>query len=164
MNAPDKYMDTFITAIQSFRFIGHTRKVPVSVCGPKELEGITSYNKAKIPIHNYIKATKKITDKIFEYIKFNDEGGFDDKSVEKSDLLFLFLRPIDSILDEEKIEPVEEALINTCTYVDIHYTYTANMGQSNDIDNDSENDSDIELQDYGVGDGDKVCQLLYNSK
>ena len=74
------------------------------------------------------------------------------------------MRPVDSILDEEKIEPVEEALINTCTYVDIHYTYTANMGQSNDIDNDSENDSDIELQDCGVGDGDKVCQLLYNSK
>ena len=93
------------------------------MCGPKGLEGITSYNKAKIPIHNYIKATKKITDKIFEYIKSNDEGGFDDKSVEKSDLLFLFLRPVDSILDEEKFEPVEEALVNTCTYVDIHYTY-----------------------------------------
>ena len=129
LNTADKFMDTFKVARQSFI---HLEKV----CGTKELEGITSYNKAKTPIHKYIKAAKTITDKVFKYVK-EGMGGFDDKSVEKTDILFLFITPVDSVLDEERIEPVEEALVNMCKKVDIHYTYTTEKRHQDGSDDDS---------------------------
>ena len=79
LNTADKFMDTFNVARESFIHIEQ-------VCKPKELQGITSYNKAKHPIHKYIKTTKEITEKVFGFVK--DMGGFHDKSVEKTDIDF----------------------------------------------------------------------------
>ena len=80
-------------------------------------------------------------------------GGFDDKSVEENDIYFLFIRPVNEVLDEERIEPVEEAVVNMCKSVDVHYTYTANGGKHNGTDGNSEPgdsdavDGDFDLQD-----------------
>ena len=77
-----------------------------------------------------------------------DLGGFDDKAVEKADILFLFIRPDDESLEGEVIELVEEALVKTCNRVDAHHTYTAGRGReydsNDDIDN-GDNDTDIAL-------------------
>ena len=131
LSPTDKFIDTFKIARESFIHIENVIK-------PKalELEKITSYNKAKSPIHDYIKVTKTITDKVFKFV--NDMGGFDDKSVEKTDIFFLFIRPVDSLLDEESIEPVEEALVKTFNHVDSHYTYTANRGVEEHSDSEGE--------------------------
>ena len=96
---------------------------------------------------------KKLALEILGYIKFNNEGGFDDKSVEANDLYFLFMNPPNEVLEEETIEPVEEALVNMCKEVDVHYTYTANRGNQNGSNGDgSEEESDdvdenLDLQD-----------------
>ena len=83
LSPTDKFIDTFKIARESFIYIENVIK-------PKalELENITSYNKANLPIHDYIKVTKIITDKVFKFV--NDMGGFDDTSVEKTDI-FSFL-------------------------------------------------------------------------
>ena len=121
------------------------------VCTPKELENITSYNKAKVPINKYIKVAKKLALEILGYIRFNDEGGFDDKAVEANDLYFLFMHSSNEVLEEETIEPVEEALVNMCKEVDVHYTYTADKGKLNGSDGDGSEDEDddenLDLQD-----------------
>ena len=103
------------------------------VCTLNKLGGITGYKKAKVPIHKYIKAAKTITDLIFQYI-----GSFDDKTVEKSDLLFLFIHPKDIAFSVDAIEPVEEALVSTCRQVNSHYTYTAKEVADNVADDDIE--------------------------
>ena len=108
------------------------------------------------PINKYIKVAKKLALEILGYIKFNDEGGFDDKAVEANDLYFLFMHPWNEVLEEETIEPVEETLVNMCKEVDVHYTYTADKGKLNDSNGDgsdgSEDESDgddenLDLQD-----------------
>jgi len=53
-------------------------------------------------------------------------------------IFFLFIRPVDSLLDEEAIEPVEEALVKTFNHVDSHYTYTAKRGVEEHSDSESE--------------------------
>ena len=55
-------MDTFNAAHKSFILADNVYKVT-------EFDGITSYNKTKVLIHNYIKFAKKMTDKLFEYVK-----------------------------------------------------------------------------------------------
>ena len=147
MNASAGYQETYGVAKKSFFWIDK------GVCTPKELENITSYNKAKVPINKYIKVAKKLALEILGYIKFNDEGGFDDKAVKANDLYFLFMHPSNEVLEEETIEPVEEALVNMCKEVDVHYTYTADKGKlngSNGDGSDDESDGDdenLDLQD-----------------
>ena len=81
LSPADKFIDTFKIARESFIHIENVIR-PEAL----ELEKITSYNKAKTPIHDYIKVTKTITEKVFKFV--NDMGGFDDKSVEKTDIFF----------------------------------------------------------------------------
>ena len=47
-------------------------------------------------------------------------------------------RPVDSILDEEAIEPVEEALVKTFNHMDSHYTCTTKRGVEEHSDSESE--------------------------
>ena len=127
-----------------------------AVLQPKEFQGLASYNKAKEPIHKYIKVAKTLTEKVFEYVK--DLGGFDNKSVEKNDILFLFIRPIDDEFDEEAIEPAEEALVNTCKSVDNHYTYTAQKTDEPDSNEDIDNgDNAMEIDEYTLDNSDVGC-------
>ena len=129
----EKATDTPNIARKLFIFID-------DVCKPKEFDGITSYyNKAKEPIHKYIKVAKILTEKVFEYVR--DLRGFDKKSVRKNDICFLFSRPIDGAFDEEVIKPAEETLGNTCKSVVSHYTYTTQ--------NREEADSDDAISSYG---------------
>ena len=145
----EKAMDTFNIARKSFIFID-------DVLQPKEFQGLVSYNKAKEPIHKYIKVAKTLTEKVFEYVK--DLGGFDNKSVEKNDILFLFIRPIDDEFDEEAIEPAEEALVNTCKRVDNHYTYTAQKTEGPDSNDDIDSgDNAMEIDEYTLDNGDVGC-------
>ena len=104
-------MDTFNIACKLIIFVDN-------VCKPNEFEGIISYNKAKGPIHKYIKVAKTLREKVFEYVK--DLGGFDNESVDKNDILFLFIRPIDDEFDEEAIKPAEDTLVNICKHVNNH--------------------------------------------
>ena len=136
----EKAMDTFNIACKSFIFID-------DVLQPKEFQGLVSYNKAKEPIHKYIKVAKTLTEKVFEYVQYL--GGFDNKSVEKNDILFLFIRPIDDEFDEEAIEPAEEALVNMCKRVDNHYTYTAQKTEGPDSNDDIDSgDNAMEIDEY----------------
>ena len=69
-------------------------------------------------------------------------------------LIFLFIRPVNSVLDKEAIEPVEEALVNTCKHVDSHYTYTAKRGEEDHSDDESGsigNAPDGDDLDFGNG-------------
>ena len=147
MNTSVQYQATYDVAKKSFFWLDK------GVCAPKELKKITSYNKAEVPINKYIKVAKKLALEILGYIKFNDEGGFDDKSVEANNLYFLFMHPPDEVLEEETIEPVEEALVNMCKEVDVHYTYTANRGKQNDSNGDgSEEENDDVDENFDLQD------------
>ena len=84
--------------------------------------------------------------------------GFDNKSVEKNDILFLFIRSIDDEFDEEAIEPAEEALVNTCKRVDNHYTYTAQKTEGPDSNDDIDSgDNAMEIDEYTLDNGDVGC-------
>ena len=65
---------------------------------------------------------RKVTKIIYSYIKFNDKGGFDTKSVQKKDIQFLFVRYVEGSFGGDVTEPAENALVNTCRQVDEHYT------------------------------------------
>ena len=42
--------------------------------------------------------------------------------------------PVYDVFDEEAIEPVEEALVNTCKHVGSHYTYPEQKTEEDDSD------------------------------
>ena len=56
------------------------------------------------------------------------------------------MRPVDDAFGKEVIKPVEEALVNTCLFVDNHYTYTAKRTEDDYLDDDA-----------SVSDGDDVA-------
>ena len=115
VNPLTEFKETWDIARNSFPYLD-------AMMTTKEEISITSYNKAKEHICKYIKISQLMCDKILGYV-----GKFDHKSVQKNDLLFLFIRPDNRAFGEEVIEPVEHAVItNTCRYVDAHYTYTEN--------------------------------------
>ena len=53
--------------------------------------------------------------------------GFDDsKAVHRSDVFSFFVCPVARAFgDDIVMEPVEEALVKSCSVLDTHYTYTA---------------------------------------
>ncbi len=52
-----------------------------------------------------------------------DMGGFTHKDVHKLDIFSFFVRPIPRAFGDETItEPMEEALVNSCSVLNAHYT------------------------------------------
>ena len=68
--------------------------------------------------------------------------------MEKNDILFLFMRPDrGAFIGEELVEPAEQAIVNLCTEVDLHYRYTTRIEEEDDSDNecDDENNDSMEI-------------------
>lgn len=75
-----------------------------------------------------------------------DIGGFVYKRVHKMDIFSFFVRPVARAFgDETVMEPVEEALVRSCSVLNPHYTVTATKTQD---------DSDDEMDEYMDGDDD----------
>ena len=99
-------------------------------------------------IKNHIDFVNEYGKNILEFVK--DMGGFDYKSVHKSDVLSFFVRPVERAFgDEVVMEPVEEALVRSCTAVDPHYIYATDGQNKNEDEIDGVcidgNDSDNEF-------------------
>ena len=89
---------------------------------PAAYSEITSFNRVKPFVKGYLNFTQTCADKIFNYVK--ELGGFVDKSVQKRDLLFLFIRPVEDAFGEEDIvAPVESAIVESCANVSAHFPY-----------------------------------------
>lgn len=101
---------------------------------------ITSHAQAKIFISQYISQVKEVSKLIHSFIHYNDDGGFDDLSVKKEDIHFLFVHYREGTIDGDAVEPAELALVSTCRQVDPHYTYT------NDTAVDMGNEEEIEVE------------------
>ena len=102
---------------------------------------ITSHTKAKVFISQYLAMVKKVSNTIYYFIKYDDNGGFADLSVKKEDIHFLFIRHQDDAIVGDVVEPADLALVDTCRQVDPHYTYTNNEnidmeeeGKTDDVD------------------------------
>ena len=54
---------------------------------------------------------KELTKLIYSFIKFDESGGFEDKSVKKDDINFLFLRYVENAFSGDIIQPAEMALV-----------------------------------------------------
>ena len=86
------------------------------------VNAIKTKKEGSMLIKNRIDFVNEYGKKILEFVK--DMGGFDYKSVHKSDVLSFFVRPVERAFgDEVVMEPVEEALVRSCTAVDPHYIY-----------------------------------------
>ena len=83
---------------------------------------ITSRTRARVFIAAYLSQVKEITKRIYSFIRFNDKGEFVDKSVKKDDIMFLFVRHVDSAFSGDVVQPAEIALVGVCRAVDPHYT------------------------------------------
>ena len=74
-------------------------------------------------------------------------GGFDHKDVHKMDIFLFYIRPVARAFgDETVMEPVEEALVKSCSVLNPHYTVTAAKTQD---------DSDDEIDEYMDWDDDE---------
>ena len=115
---------------------------------------ITSFARAKVFISEYLWAVRKLSKIILSFLKEEDGDGFDNKSVKKTDVKFLFIRSIDEAFEEDVVELAEEALVNVCHQVDNDYAYTINDESEND--DESEEDDVVNATDDGgiVGDCD----------
>ena len=69
--------------------------------------------RAKVFISAYASQVKELIKRIYSFVKFDESGGFEDKSVKKDDINFLFLRYAGDI-----IQPAEMAVVNMCREVD----------------------------------------------
>ena len=136
-NAKFAYRKTYCRAL---RCLIHMRS-QVKLDHIDNVFGWSSYNQAKVPINSYIGAAKELSKKIFGYVE--DVGGFDDKRVCEHDVLFLFVRLDECAVEQEEIEQVEEAVANSCTIFNPHYTYTARVDSYSD-EEDSDSDSMME--------------------
>ena len=91
---------------------------------------------------------------IYSYTKFNNKGGFDNKSVEKNAMQFPFPRYIEGAFGGDFIKPTENALINTRRQVYEHYTYARTNNdalaliEDNGTDNDDGDEGDLELDNF----------------
>ena len=81
-----------------------------------------------------IKFAKTNSDKVMSYV--TQLGGFNDKSVQKNDLLLMYVR-LDkgAFVGEEVVEPAEQAIVNLGTEVDLRYRYTARIEEEHYSDN-----------------------------
>ena len=100
----------------------------------ENIECCTSYARAKTPIHKYIKFAETSSNKVMSYV--TQLGRFNDKSVQKNDLLLMYIR-LDrgEFAGEEVVEPAEQAIVNLGTEVDLHYRYTAMIEEEHYSDN-----------------------------
>jgi hypothetical protein len=120
---------------------------------------ITSYAKAEEFISEYIHTVNKVKDLIYSFCFYNGKWGFktengegfDDKAVQKNDILFYFVRLVEeAVIDENAVIPAEDNLVSSCTDVDTHYTYTASVntaqatGEHSDDDDDGSGDCDLD--------------------
>ena len=95
-------------------------------------------------IKNDIDFVDEYGKKILEFLK--NMGGFHDKAVHRSDVLSFFVHPVARAFgDDIVIEPVEEALVKSCSVLDPYYTCTAAKQNGSDDEythgNDLENES-----------------------
>ena len=74
---------------------------------------ITSHAQATIFISQYIAQVKEVSKLIYSFIKYSDDGGFADLSVEKVDIHFLFVHHQEGAIVGDTVEPAELALVNT---------------------------------------------------
>ena len=85
---------------------------------------------------------------------------FDNESVGKGDILFLFTRSYYDVFDKNELKPVEESLVvNMCKYVDSYYIYMPHKKIEED---DSDDDSDsvgnfIEIDESILDNSDTEC-------
>ena len=72
-------------------------------------------------------------------------GGFDHKDVHKMDIFSFFVRHVARAFgDETFIEPVEEALVKSCSFLNPHYTVTAAKAHDDSDDKYMDGDDDEE--------------------
>ena len=113
---------------------------------------ITSHAQAKLLISQYIAQVKEVSKLIYSFIKYNDKGGFDDLSVKKEDIHFLFVHHKEGAIVGDSVEPAELALVNTCRQVDPHYTYTnstaMDMEEEEEVEHSSDHDIEMGYVDY----------------
>ncbi|KAL7548072.1 hypothetical protein ACHAWF_011358 [Thalassiosira exigua] len=109
---------------------------------------ITSKSKSEAFISEYLAMAKKVSKILYSYVKAGDKGGFEDKSVIKDDVLFLFIRFVDGALDADKIVPAEEALVRACRGVDKHYKCA--LGDTDIEDSGDGESSDDSDDDEGI--------------
>jgi hypothetical protein len=96
-----------------------------------DVNAIKTKKEGSMLIKNHIDFVNESGRKILQFVK--DMGGFDYKSVHKSDVFSFFVRPVERAFgDEVVMEPVEEALVRTCTAVDPHYIYVTDGRNKNE--------------------------------
>ena len=144
----DKYPDTVAVAMKSFIHFD----LVVSPGTRKEV--YPNWTQANKAFKEYLQCVEKLKNKILGYVE--DVGGFEKKSVDKRDILFLFIRPDDEAFQEETIAPADEALVGTFTRVNQHYTYTAQITEADysDDENDGNDEEDNVLLGIGESRGD----------
>ena len=101
---------------------------------------ITSHNKAKNHIAEYLSQVKGIAKLVHSFLWFDGKGigsnnsgqstgiGFDDPSVKKGDIMFLFVRHVESVFSEDALAPAEIALIDGVREINPHWGYTVENG------------------------------------
>ena len=110
---------------------------------------ITSHTRAKVFITAYMSQVKELTKLIYSFIKCDDNDVFEDKSVKKDDINFLFLRYVENAFLGDIIQPAEMALINMCREVDSHFTYTVESNTVSVEDNDVDGEDDEAYEELG---------------
>ena len=91
---------------------------------PNNICRLTTGNAKEQVIKKELKFAVDYSNKLLGFVK--DMGGFDHKDVLDVDAQSFFVRPIPRACgDEIVMEPVEEALVNSCSMLGQHYTYTA---------------------------------------
>ena len=110
---------------------------------------ITSKAKAKVHISEYLGMVREVTKHIYSYIKHKDKGGFDNKSVKKEDILFLFIHNVDGAFGEDVIDPAEKAVAEACRVVDPHFKHT--VLEDDIVDADDNDDVENDVGDVNVG-------------
>ena len=98
----------------------------------------------------------------FKFIK--NDGGFEDKSVKKEDIRFLFVCYVEEAWEADRIAPVEEALVGAWRQVDTHFGYA--QVEKNRIESDDGEGGQWEDVEDLCADGDDIGgikELQYGS-
>ena len=97
---------------------------------------------------------KEITKRIYSFLWFDGKGmdsdnknqsyiGFDDLSVKKGDLMFLFVRHVESVFSQDAIAPAEMALVECVREINPHWEYVLKREDDSEVIGDV-HDADIE--------------------
>ena len=103
---------------------------------------ITSKTKAKEFISEYLAIVKTLSSRIYSFIKSGDNGGFDNKAVQKNDIRFLFVRYVEAAWGADVIEPAINAAFNTSMVVDPHFKLALLEPVEDEEDEDEINDEE----------------------